>query len=205
MFRDTHFVLQKNKPTKQAVGCTRNLQVNLWNSRHLDYSELPNIFHRDVEAEYFAKGTENARFLAIYWIKRWKNWKITAVPKFKISLIKKTGFAPVTHSESRPHFTVRSARQRFLVYGLYSFQSCKFCIVSCFVVIYPISFSRYSIFFKLSFCQIKLTKQMTDLKDKTNLGKIVFDHNNQERKSWSCLGQTCSRSLCFYLDFFRCC
>ena len=33
-----------------------------------------------------------------------------------------------------------------------------------------------------------------------NLGKIVFDDNNQERKSWACLGQTCSRSLIVFLS-----
>ena len=36
---------------------------------------------------------------------------------------------------------------------------------------------------------------MTDQQDNINLGKIVFDDNNQEGKSWACLGQTCSRSL----------
>ena len=41
---------------------------------------------------------------------------------------------------------------------------------------------------------------MTDQKDKFNLGKIVFDDNNQERKSWSCLGQTCSISLIVFLS-----
>ena len=41
---------------------------------------------------------------------------------------------------------------------------------------------------------------MTDLEDKVNLGEIAFDGNNQERKSWSCLGQTCSRSLIVFLS-----
>ena len=36
---------------------------------------------------------------------------------------------------------------------------------------------------------------MTELEDKNNLEKIVFDDNKQEKKSWSRLGQTCSRSL----------
>ena len=36
---------------------------------------------------------------------------------------------------------------------------------------------------------------MTDLEDNFNLGEIVCDDNNQERKRWVCLGQTCSRSL----------
>ena len=41
---------------------------------------------------------------------------------------------------------------------------------------------------------------MTELEDKINLDKIVFDDNNQERKSCSCLGQTCSRSLIVFLS-----
>ena len=31
---------------------------------------------------------------------------------------------------------------------------------------------------------------MIDLEDNINLGKIVFDNNCQQRKSWACLGQT---------------
>ena len=41
---------------------------------------------------------------------------------------------------------------------------------------------------------------MTDQAKNINLGKIVFDDNNQERKSWNCLGQTCSRSLIVFLS-----
>ena len=55
-------------------------------------------------------------------------------------------------------------------------------------------------FFKLSFWEIELAKQMIDLKNKNNLGKIVFDDSNQERNSWSCLGQTCSRSLIVFVS-----
>ena len=36
--------------------------------------------------------------------------------------------------------------------------------------------------------------------DNICLGKIVFDDNNQERKSLACLGQTCSRSLIVFLS-----
>ena len=43
---------------------------------------------------------------------------------------------------------------------------------------------------------------MTELEDKIYLDKIVFDDNNEERKSWSCLGQTCSRSLIVFLFHF---
>ena len=41
---------------------------------------------------------------------------------------------------------------------------------------------------------------MTDQEDKTILGKIVVDDNNQEGKSWACLGQSCSRSLIVFLS-----
>ena len=43
---------------------------------------------------------------------------------------------------------------------------------------------------------------MSDLEDINNLGKIVFDDKDQEGKSWSCLGQTCSRSLIVILSHF---
>lgn len=35
-----------------------------------------------------------------------------------------------------------------------------------------------------------------------NLGNFVFDDNNQERKSWSFLGHSCSRSLIVFLSQF---
>ena len=62
------------KPTKQAFWCTRNLHGIVWNSGRLDYSELSNVLTRVVNDDYFAKGKENARFLAFYWIERWKIW-----------------------------------------------------------------------------------------------------------------------------------
>ena len=42
-------------------------------------------------------------------------------------------------------------------------------------------------------------KQMTD-QEEFNLGKKVFDDNNQERISWACLGQICSTSLIVFLS-----
>ena len=41
---------------------------------------------------------------------------------------------------------------------------------------------------------------MTQLEDKIYLDNIVFGDNNPERKAWSCLGQTCSRSLIVFLS-----
>ena len=41
---------------------------------------------------------------------------------------------------------------------------------------------------------------MTDQEDNINLVKMVFDENSQERKSWACLGQTCSISLIVFMS-----
>ena len=41
---------------------------------------------------------------------------------------------------------------------------------------------------------------MTDQDYSFNLNRIVSDDNNQEKKSWACLGQTCSRSLIVFLS-----
>ena len=43
---------------------------------------------------------------------------------------------------------------------------------------------------------------MPDQTDNINLDKIVFDDQNVERRSWSCLGQTCSWSLIVFLSPF---
>ena len=108
---------KKYKPTKQAFWCRRSLHGIVWNSALLDYKELSNNLNRALKGEYFAKETEKAIFLPTFWIKRWKIWKITAVPKFKISLMKKSGLAGITHSDTRPHFTVQSVTQVCLVFG----------------------------------------------------------------------------------------
>ena len=41
---------------------------------------------------------------------------------------------------------------------------------------------------------------MTDQEDNFNSGKVVFNDKNCERESWTCLGQTCSRSLIVLLS-----
>ena len=41
---------------------------------------------------------------------------------------------------------------------------------------------------------------MTDQEDNINVGQIVFDDNNEDRKLWACLKQACSRSLVVFLS-----
>ena len=41
---------------------------------------------------------------------------------------------------------------------------------------------------------------MSDQEDDNNILSNVFEDNNQERQSWSCLGQTSSRFLNVFLS-----
>ena len=59
--------------------------------------------------------------------------------------------------------------------------------------------NRLNTFFEIRYSKSECTRQMTDQEDNINLAKIVFDDNYQQRKSWACLGQTCSRSSIVFL------
>ena len=117
-FRDTHSVLQKStNPQNKRFGAQETCMefcgtVDVWIT-----VSLQTFFLELERVNTLEKEQKNARFLAIYMIKRWKIWKIMAVPKFKISLMKKFGFAQFTHSDTKPHFTVESAKQTCLVTG----------------------------------------------------------------------------------------
>ena len=43
---------------------------------------------------------------------------------------------------------------------------------------------------------------MSDQEDTNSLEKTVFDDNDEERKTWTCLGQSCSRPLIVFLSQF---
>ena len=61
-------------------------------------------------------------------------------------------------------------------------------------------------FFEIHDWEIERTRQMTHQEDNIDLGKVVLDGNNQERKSWACLGRICSRSsMCFCPNFLWFC
>ena len=60
---------------------------------------------------------------------------------------------------------------------------------------------RLNFFFEIRFWEIERTREMNDQEDKNHLGKNEFDDNDQERRSWDCLGQTCSWPLLVFLWF----
>ena len=53
---------------------------------------------------------------------------------------------------------------------------------------------------KKHYITLRLEKRMFNPADQINLDKIVFDENNSERRSWSCIGHFCSRSLLVFLS-----
>ena len=110
------------------------------------------------------------------------------------------GSALVAFSDTKQGFTAHCAERKTKVNRKKLFNNCYFCTFYCVCVYYKFnSFNRW-FFPKHSFWEIELKKQMTDQEDSINLGKIVFDNNNQERQSWICLGQTCFRSLIVFLS-----
>ena len=119
--------------------------------------------------------------------------------KFKI-LSERTvcGSALVTLSDTKQGFIVPREKGKG-VWRLGYATFVNFVRVYCICVYYDFNFFNSTWFFH-SFWEIELPKQMTDQEDKINLGKIVSDDNDQERKSWVCLGQTCSRSLIVFLS-----
>ena len=95
------------------------------------------------------------------------------------------------------------ADRKAMVYGEWAMQHLNMYILNRVLYCLYISNKLYKViqaFSKRSFWEIELTKEMTDLEDRFNLCKIVFDDNNQEKKSWSWLGQTCSVSLIVFLS-----
>ena len=77
----------------------------------------------------------------------------------------------------------------------------NFVRVYCICVYYKFIPLKSIWFFLLhSVWEIELTKRMTELEDEINLSKNAVDDNYQERKTWSCLRQTCSRSMSVFLS-----
>ena len=107
--------------------------------------------------------------------------------KFKV-LSKRTvcGTALVTISDTKQGFTVPRGKRRCMENGLCYI--CKFCTCLLYLCLPLVQFFQLDMIFpQHSFCKTELTKHITDQEDNINLGKIVFEDNSQERKSWSCL------------------
>ena len=52
---------ERYQPRKPTFWGTSNWHGIVWNSGKLEYSELQNVFPKDVEAKYFASGTEKIK------------------------------------------------------------------------------------------------------------------------------------------------
>ena len=115
--------------------------------------------------------------------------------------MKKSRFARVTNSDTKPDFTVHSGRLSCLVTGQCSIWGFKFCIVKCIVESTWINLLKwFNLFSEIHFWLIERIGQMNDQREKNIQGSNVFDDNSHETKSCSCLGQPCSRILIVFLS-----
>ena len=160
-----------------------------------------------MNAEVFAKGLEKCRLLTRILEQNVENLDhyVTMVAQNFQSLLEKEkrtfrGSALVSLPDTKQGFNVPRGKQKCMANGLCNIS--KFLYVfSVFVFTTNLTLStRHDFFLEHSFREIELTKQMTDHEDNNNLGKILFDDSNQERKSWACLRQNCSRSLIVFLS-----
>ena len=103
----------KNKPIRAQETCTDLCgTMGVWIR-----VSFQTFFLELYRVKSLQKEQKKARFLTIYWIEMWKVWMITSVLKLKNSLMRKSRFTPVTHSDTGPHFNVQSVRQNCLVTG----------------------------------------------------------------------------------------
>ena len=148
------------------------------------------------------KWSENGRFLAIY-LRGGKFGRPWLSQMFKTLSMEKCGLARVTHSNTRPHFTVQSAKQKFLVTEQASNWKCNFVFWNVMSLSTKINIiKRFNLFHEIFHWENERTRQMVDQEDKFILSEKVCENNNQERKSWPCLGQICSRCLILFSHFF---
>ena len=106
---------KKYKPTKQAFWWTKNLHKIAWNSGCLHYSELSNIFPRAVNGEYYSKRTKKCKIHVNLLDKEVENWEDNGCPKVQDLVDEETWSYSSIHWDTRPHFTLQSARQNCLV------------------------------------------------------------------------------------------
>ena len=165
----------------------------MWNSGRLDYNELSNIRPRVVKGEYFAKGTEKCKILGNLLDKQLENLEDHGCPKVEYLVDEEMWLCssyPFRHKT-----TLHCAECTAKLFGIWIMHHLKLISLCCemFVSIYEPKSSKFlQSFFEIHYLDIERITQMTD--------KIIFEDNNEERKSWACLGQTCSRSLIVFLS-----
>ena len=107
-----------------------------------------------------------------------------------------------THSDKKQGFTVPRGKQRCMENGLCN--SCKFLYVFCVFVFTTNLFlsTRHDFFYSIHFENLNLRNIWLNRNTILIRLKLFLTTYNQERKSWACLGQTCSRSLIVFLSQF---
>ena len=194
---------KKYKPTKQAFSRTRDMQGIVQSRGNCDYSQLPKIQPKNLKVKQIAKGSERGKIFHSLTEKWKKTWMIMFAPNFKTLLklqqMRKRLFARDTHSNTRLHFTVQSSRQNCLIAAQLRIWTWNFCTVKSFVSVNVIETFLIQFLFRDSLLSMKKFRLGGWSKRYFFLGKVVLDDNNLEKKSSSCLRQTCPISSILFL------
>ena len=125
---DTGFVVQTNTNPQNKHFVVQKCAQHCVEQWMLNYSEFPIFFPTVAPGKCFGEDQKNANFLAVWWIKRWRTCMILAARKIEtlwtVKEKKKWWFSWVTHSDTRPCFTLWSKKKTNL-FGNWAMQHSK--------------------------------------------------------------------------------
>ena len=173
------------KPNKQTTWNTSRLHEIAWSSGKLDHDQLFAVFYdmKIMNAEVFAKGLKRCRLLTGLLGQNLENLDDYGCRKTQ-DLVEegKTDSSWIWSSYFFRHKTrLHCDETKAMVYGGWAMQHLNLLFLYLFFVFVFTTNSILStrhVFLKHSFWKIEPTNQMTQLKNKINLGKIVCDDNN---------------------------
>ena len=184
-------------------------------SECLDYTELLNILVTDVKGEYLAKKTENSKVLVKLLDTDVEKFDDYGCPEFILLLIvkemKKSGFLRTTHWGIRLHFTVQSAREKWLLTDQGSIWVCKLCNLKWIISIYVYkSFENSQFFCRTPYWVNEHMSQMIDQEEIFELSKNVFEGKNQKKNRgfvrenlFQIFDYLFVHTFCHFVDYLR--
>ena len=157
IYKDFHFVpLKSTKPQKTLFRVQETSSEKCGTVDVCITASFPTFLRKKWGVKIFQKGQNSERNWATHWMKKWKNWKIRAVAKFKICRIlkemKKGGLA-----RRKPYSTVQSEQQSCFLTGRFRFRCPKFFNEKCIVSIYVnTSLKRFQFFSAVHFEKLSI-------------------------------------------------
>ena len=116
--RTFHLFHQKStNPQNKRFSAQETKDGIVWNSGHLDYSELSNILPRALKVDFFSKNLENCMILGKLLDKEVQNLEDHGCPKVQNLVDEEIWICSSWPIRHRPHSTVQSVEQNCLLPG----------------------------------------------------------------------------------------